>query len=334
MYVDNGNSLPFYKVSENNGILSIKADSLEKVQINLWDKYNNNRQLNFEIQGEFPLDKIQLNDYANASALDYQLMGTSLVIEAPASKDDPCSYVFSRRMRYQVDPAYYINNTAVFLWDMHQGLPDSLHYGDQTLNFGYKAVMPGASSFNYYGEILDVNVPARALFDTVYLTYDHAIDTVKQQENFTICEDIYPIRRNIGIKLKPALTYTDPKRTNVYALDKRGKPYYVGGKWEGSAISFKTRNWGTFTILPDTVKPSVKPLILNKEQLVFRIDDKLSGIDKYELHLDGEWTLMNYDYKKKLIRSEKLDPQKPFNGKLELKVTDNAGNTNIYRTNI
>ncbi len=334
MYVDNGNSLPFYKTSESRGILSIEADSLHKVQINLWDKHNNSRQVVFEIQGEFPKERIQLQNYKNASALDYQLKGNSLVIKAPGKQDNPCSYVFSRRMRYQLDAAYHINNTAVFLWDMHRGLPDSIQYSGQTLNFGYKAVMPGASSFNYYGETVDIHAPVNALFDTVYLTYTHAVDTVKNRERFTICEDIYPIRKNISIALKPELSYPDHKRTAVYALDKRNNPSYVGGKWDGRIINFKTRNWGTYTILSDTLKPVVKPLILNKDQLVFRIDDKLSGIHQYELHLDGQWVLMNYDYKKKIIRSEKLDSNQPFSGRLELKVTDNAGNINLYRTNI
>jgi hypothetical protein len=334
MYVDNGNGLPFYKTGNTKGVLNITADSLHQIQVNLWDIYNNSRQVTFDIRGELPQDQIQLGSYRDASRLDHHLLGNNLVIEAPGNHEDPCAYVFSRRMRYQLDAAYRINNTAIFLWDMAQGLPDSLHYGDQTLTFGYKAVMPGASSFNYYGDLIEVKAPARALFDTVYLTYNHKVDSVKNLEKFTVCEDIYPISRNINIVLKPKLDYADRERSGVYALDNRGNPSYIGGEWEGSAISFKTRNWGTYTIMSDTLKPAVKPLILNKDQLVFRIDDKLSGINKYELHLDGKWILMNYDYKKKLIRSEKLDTSQPFNGKLELKVTDNAGNVNLYRTNI
>ena len=334
MYVDNGNKLPFYKTNDSKGVVTIQADSLHQVQINLWDIYNNNSQVSFEIKGEVPQEKIQLSNYRNASDMTSYLMGNDLVIKAPADQHDLCAYMYSSRMRYQLDASYQVNNTAVFLWDMDQGLPDSLSYRGQVMAFNYKAVMPGASSFNYYGDLIEINAPSNALFDTVFLTYDHAVDTVKHQEEFTICQDIYPIRKNISIAIKPQLDYPDLDRTAVYALDKRGNPSFVGGKWEGNALHFRTRNWGTYTILADTLKPTIKPLILNKDQLVFRIDDKLSGIDKYELSLDGQWTLMNYDYKKKLIRSEKLDSSIAFNGKLELKVTDNAGNVNIYRTNI
>jgi hypothetical protein len=125
-----------------------------------------------------------------------------------------------------------------------------------------------------------------------------------------------------------------PEQTAVYSLDERGNPSYIGGNWENEKINFKTRNWGTFTILADTVKPQVKALILSKDQLVFRIDDQLSGIKNFDLYLNDEWVLMNYDYKKRIIGSEKLDKQVPFTGSLELRITDNAGNVNTYRSNI
>jgi hypothetical protein len=237
-------------------------------------------------------------------------------------------------MRYQLDEAYQINETKIFLWDMDQGLPDSLVYGNQTMQFNYKAVMPGASSFNYYGDLVEIQAPATALFDTVFLTYNYAQDSARHREEFNICQDIYPIRSNISISLKPRLEYANMDKASVYALDDRGNPSYVGGKWNGKKITFKTRNWGSYTVLEDTVKPSIKPLIINQDQLVFRIDDKLSGIDEYNLYIDGEWVLMNYDYKKKLIRSEKLYSDKPFVGALELKLKDNAGNFTSYRTNI
>jgi len=334
MYVDHGNQLPFYETDNSKGILTIHPDSLYQVQLNLWDVYNNRSQVEFNIRGSDPMDRIEVANFENPSVIRNRLIGNNLVIEAPDLEQDQCANVYSNRMRYQVDAAYRLNQTAVFLWDMDQGLPDSLHYGVQTMTFNYKATMPGPSSFNYYGDLVEIKAPPMALFDTVFLTYNYLLDSVRNREEFNICQDIYPIRSNISISLKPQLEYHHPDKTSVYALDGRGNPSYVGGEWNGKKISFKTRNWGSYTILEDTLKPSIKPLLINQDQLVFRIEDKLSGIDEYELFIDGEWVLMNYDYKKNLIESEKLDPGKAFGGILELKVKDHAGNTNTYRTNI
>ena len=334
MYVDNGNSLPFYETNSSKGIIKVEGDSIHRVQISLWDIYNNNSQVSFEISGTKPKDRLDLTSYANPSKIGYSLIGNNLVIRSPLNQDNLCAYVYSNRMRYQLDASYKINQTAVFLWDMDQGLPDSLLYGDKELKFSYKAVMPGGTPFNYFGDQIELQVPNKALFDTVFLTYDYKLDTTANREEFTLCKDIYPIRKNITVTLKPSKEYSNQKNTAVYALDKRGNPSYNGGEWNGDKIKFKTRNWGTFSILTDSVMPEVKALILNKDQLVFRIRDSLSGIDKYELDIDGNWVLMNYDYKKDLIRSEKLDPSIPFSGKLQLKVTDNAGNTRNYSTNL
>ena len=335
MYVDNGNDLPFYQTNDSKGIIKITKDSTHKVRMSLWDIYNNNAQVVFDIKGTDPANKLTLTNYKGPSKISYDLMNNNLIVKAPTiNQEIPCAYIYSNRMRYQLDHAYSVNQTAVFLWDMDQGLPDSLLYDDKKITFDYKALIPGETSFNYYGERLELHVPGKALFDTVFLTSNYKVDSIPQKEQFTICQDIYPIRKNINITLKPTLDYPDPERTAVYALDKRGNPSYKGGSWEGKKINFKTRNWGTFTLLADTVTPEIKPLILNSDRIVFRIKDSLSGIKEYELEMDGDWILMKYDYKKNLIRSEKLDSKKPFKGALHLMVTDNAGNMKKYSTHL
>ena len=157
MYVDNGNELPFYETNETNGIIKISKDSTHKVQISLWDIYNNNSQVNFDISGVEPKDRLDLTSYANPSKIGYSLTGNNLVIRSPLNQENLCAYVYSNRMRYQLDASYRINQTAVFLWDMDQGLPDSLLYGDKQLKFSYKALMPGGTSFNYFGDQIDIN---------------------------------------------------------------------------------------------------------------------------------------------------------------------------------
>jgi hypothetical protein len=74
------------------------------------------------------------------------------------------------------------------------------------------------------------------------------------------------------------------------------------------------------------VKPSVQYKPTTNGTVVFTIDDAMSGISSYEAKLNGEWLLMHYDPKKKIIWSEQLDKSKPISGDLALVVTDNAGN--------
>ena len=66
-----------------------------------------------------------------------------------------------------------------------------------------------------------------------------------------------------------------------------------------------------------------------KDELRFKIRDDLSGIKEYIGKINGNWILFNYDYKRDLIFSQKIDEEKPFMGNFELKIIDKAGNVNM-----
>ena len=106
------------------------------------------------------------------------------------------------------------------------------------------------------------------------------------------------------------------------------------GDWTEDQLKFKTRDFGKFTILTDTIPPSIRPLRKDQDLLSFLIEDELSGVATYEARINGKWILMNYDYKKDLIWSEKIDENIPFEGELILKIADNLGNENVYLTKI
>ena len=130
------------------------------------------------------------------------------------------------------------------------------------------------------------------------------------------------------------MEYANKERSGVYGVDRRGRYSYYGGEWQGDRIRFRTRDFGAFTILSDMRDPDITPIKVNTESISFYISDELSGIASYELRVNGEWILMNYDYKKNLIWSEKLDESKPFKGQVVLKVSDKAGNQRTYQTTL
>ena len=105
---------------------------------------------------------------------------------------------------------------------------------------------------------------------------------------------------------------------------------YLGGRWENGAIHFSTREFGDFTILQDTVPPSIKVVSVNNTAVRFKIKDGLSGISSFEASINGKWLLMNYDSKTSSIWSEKLDKGEPLKGDFLLTVTDEAGNKATY----
>ena len=55
----------------------------------------------------------------------------------------------------------------------------------------------------------------------------------------------------------------------------------------------------------------------------------MSDIGTWRATVNGQWVLMNYDYKRDLIWSERQDTTQLFDGDLRLEVQDGAGNTTV-----
>jgi len=82
--------------------------------------------------------------------------------------------------------------------------------------------------------------------------------------------------------------------------------------------------------MKDDIAPEIRLTSRKQDVLYFRISDELSGIKSFEAHINGEWLLMHYEPKRRLLWSERLDKTKPLEGEFELKVSDNAGNESIF----
>ena len=66
----------------------------------------------------------------------------------------------------------------------------------------------------------------------------------------------------------------------------------------------------------------------------FRIYDNLSGISQYEARINGNWVLLNYDYKTGILATEKKDKNMLLQGDFLLQVTDNCGNIKTFKQKV
>lgn len=328
LYVDEGNSLPFYASSPGNGRLVFKDSGSHQIDINAWDVYKNKSMINFQVVNRPPARTINSAKKAKESNSSEISRNTLKITAALKNKADNKAYFFANRMLFKEDPAYLNEDHGIYLWDMKRGLPDSVKIEHQTWKYDYEAMVPSRSAFSLYNQYVNIYFPKNALYDTLYLQTNYWQDG--KQEIFGVSEDMYPLRQNVTISLKPSLPYQNLDKTHVYSISGAGYYSFEGGDWQNSKIKFNTRNFGQFTILTDTIAPSVKPITVNKDALKFVVRDERSGIKSYEASIDGKWVLMQYDYKRRLIWSDKLNQAIDFKGELVLKVKDQAENEFIY----
>lgn len=115
---------------------------------------------------------------------------------------------------------------------------------------------------------------------------------------------------------------------------------YVNGKKasacpsiiEGNNVVATSRSWGGFALRLDTIAPTIAPLnfadgkTVKGSSLAVKVNDNLSGLDKYSCTVNGQWQLVEHDGKSSSLI---LDTKHLRSGKntLVYTITDATGNT-------
>ena len=102
--------------------------------------------------------------------------------------------------------------------------------------------------------------------------------------------------------------------------------------YESGNIEFSTRRMGRFKLTRDTVPPRVIPKhsgtpLVSSGDLVFHVEDALSGVAKVTCTIDGEWVLLRWDPKNKsaVYLSSDSRHKSGVNQVVEIVVEDGVG---------
>lgn len=197
------------------------------------------------------------------------------------------------------------------------------------------------TSFDLKTDQIELNIPSNAFYQSFYFEFnaftpntDHAHTIYQLHNNRT------PVQKQLALSLVPDSSLLLGRHMDkVYlAYSTNGKDFYsVGGKFEDGRINANIRNLGYYTLMVDTILPSIepKPFAKNKSgswPSTYRvvIDDKETGIKSYRATLNDKWVLMEYDAKKDLIFYEVDDKLKSGENKFHLEVVDNVNNKSTY----
>nr|WP_299338323.1 M23 family metallopeptidase [Allomuricauda sp.] len=182
---------------------------------------------------------------------------------------------------------------------------------------------------------------AKVYFPANTFYQDFYIDLKKGQDTVTIHENTVPAHRNFTISFD-ASKYSTEERKQLFIArldDKLSPRHHKTYKREGS-FTTRTRALGMYTLVKDTVPPTIKPRNFKEKQwlsnysyLSLEISDDLSGINTYRATLNGDWILMEYEPKTRTITynfDDKILDKTQCN--LKVIVTDNVGNTSSFES--
>jgi len=177
---------------------------------------------------------------------------------------------------------------------------------------------------NYLYETIDFNFQEKDSIDGVFgKVYQCHYETVPLHKPAKIS-----IRTNIPEELK----------NKVYiAKVKDNKFRFFGNNWENNFLTAKISEFGDFSIAADTVMPKITGVNIfpgkklnGQKTIKCLIEDKESGIKKYEAKLNDKWILMEYDHKRKLLKYDFNEIIQNGENKFILEVEDMLGNIKKY----
>jgi hypothetical protein len=330
LYVDDGNKLNFYSNSPGTGQIKVNPNKVSDVKIILKDAYGNTSTAAFKLKPTPQIQEVAMLESAKIP-LAYDIQENVLKISAQPCQEKKAT-VYKKGSLREIAPQYYNALKHVYLIDLRKELPDSVVVCGQALIPNIKTTIPSGTEYKYYSDRMDVQFPKNALFDTLYFNAIYQLNP-DSTEVFTIGSPFVPLNRGVTVALKLAGKYGVEKNISVYR--KVGNTFdYVGGRWVNGSLNFTTREFGQFTILKDTIPPTIHVIYTNNQAVRFKIRDNLSGISNFEATINGKWLLLNYDAKNDVIMSERLSKNELLKGDFELTVTDNAGNKKVYKQKI
>ncbi|MFY0607776.1 MAG: M23 family metallopeptidase [Cyclobacteriaceae bacterium] len=319
LFIDHGNTNDIYEVPSRGFHFN---DSIHDLSIYFSDSYGNLATL------QTTVNKRRIVNLPDPDFGQFEIYRGVLHIKKYHEKSiEPVQLYFGDAL-IRLEPYRVDKRVSYSVWDLTNGIPDSIYYGGEILQTDIFGELPSQTEMSFHNHHLDIALSKKSLFDTLYLRFEKSYDTLRNLEIFNFPHWDTPLRSSVKVTLKPEQSYTD-SLASVYSVygDNLG---YIGGDWSEDGITIRTSDLTKFTIAEDSVPPVIDPIIIDQKRLVFKITDELSGISEYQASLNGKFLLMGYEPKKQLIWAIPKSENIPISGEFILEVEDNTGNKAFY----
>ncbi|WP_298954531.1 M23 family metallopeptidase [uncultured Nonlabens sp.] len=190
-----------------------------------------------------------------------------------------------------------------------------------------------SSTYNQSYGPYSLMIPKGALYQNVFLDISQNADTLK------VHKDIVPLHKNMIISYDMSSKQNDNlKQYYIGRVTSWGAVYHVNTRRKGTTLSAATRTMGTYAISKDDTAPTIKPFNFKNKQwitknktLKLKIADKNTGINGYRATVNGQFILMEYDYKTGMLTHDFSDGVvTDSENELKVIVTDNVGNSTTF----
>lgn len=213
------------------------------------------------------------------------------------------------------------------------GKESNIIFTEQKDTTHYKVIANNFSKFK--NENVTIAFPKNTFYEDIYL--DFKVDEgIAKIHNPTV-----PLHKSFTITFNVS-KYSEVDKQQLYIanLEFPKYPRYQFTRKKDSTFFTTTKTLGKYSLIIDSKEPTIKILYFKDQQwisnlntLKVKINDIGSGIKNWRATIDGEWILMEYNHKKRILtynfNDKKLVGSKHI---FKLVVSDNVGNTNELST--
>lgn len=185
---------------------------------------------------------------------------------------------------------------------------------------------------------LSLSFPSNSFYQSFYFQFDTLVRERSMHSPFYMIHSKFtPVHKHFEISIIPdSNSYLLMDKLFIAVVNGVGS-WYIGSEIKGNAITARSRLFGNYTLLADTIPPKIKPVnISNKKNIRgqktirVKIVDKETGIGKFRGTLNGQWILMEYDPKINMLIYEVDERLKEGKNTIRVEVEDMLKNKSEY----
>ncbi len=178
------------------------------------------------------------------------------------------------------------------------------------------------------GKDFYVTIPQHALYGDYKVNY-----TRNHANSYTIGNTLVPLDKRIEVAFK--LDLNQLRHARKYLVCSSDGRSYPGEMRNLHWLTAYVKEFGTYTLVMDSIKPSIRPVTINRNgYFSFNISDNLAGIRDYDFYIDDTWVLLEYESKSALVYGKAPNPLTPGTHTIKFIVRDNLDNERIFTKNI
>ena len=205
------------------------------------------------------------------------------------------------------------------------GSKDSLdYYYDDFSHFN--SFVKNSKDFNFYENGAEVKIKKNTFNNDTFLDISYLTDTL-----YIINPKVYAFK---SIEISMPQKVQNSKQTYIAHEDNEGNKIFAGQTRINRNFRFKTNNLGKFYEDIDSIAPTIKQL-KRKNKISFQIKDEETGVKKYDVFVNGNWHLFEYEPKRNEIFCS-LNDLKIFEKEINIKVVveDLVGNRKTLKKSL